>query len=353
MSEAALPTAHGEAVLSATIRTSPEDFFVEEIDAFAASGAGEHLLLSVEKRGMNTAFAAKLIAQWAGVGEQAIGYAGLKDRHAVTRQRFSVHLPGRPAPDIDTLRAEGLRVLGHAWHAKKLPRGALAGNRFRLLLRDVRGARAAIDARLRAIAQTGVPNYFGEQRFGREGANLGNALAMFAGKRVARAQRTHLLSAARSELFNRVLAARVRDRSWNRGLEGEVWVLDGSRSMFGPEPWSAALAERLDRFDIHPGGPLWGRGELRTTGAARRVEEAALAGDDAMALRAGLESAGLRQERRATRLRPETLAWEWQGDDALLLAFSLPPGTYATTVLAELGHIHDSQGSQRPLVGNS
>src|SRR3546814_4873526 len=97
---------------------------------------------------------------------------------------------------------------------------------------------------------------------------------MFAGKRFARAQRTHLLSAARSELFNRVLAARVRDRSWNRGLEGEVWMLDGSRSVFGPEPWSEALAERLDRFDIHPAAPLWGRGELRTTGAVRRLEEA-------------------------------------------------------------------------------
>src|SRR3546814_5894171 len=95
-----------------------------------ASGAGEHLLLAIEKRGMNTAFAAKLLAQWAGVGEQAIGYAGLKDRHAVTRQRFSVHLPGRPAPDIDALQVDGLRVLDHAWHAKKLPRGALAGNRL-------------------------------------------------------------------------------------------------------------------------------------------------------------------------------------------------------------------------------
>src|SRR3546814_14160439 len=93
MSEAALPRAHGEAVLSATIRTSPEDFFVEEIDAFAASGAGEHLLLAIEKRGINTAFAAKLLAQWAGVGEPAIGCAELKDRHAVNRQRFSVPLP--------------------------------------------------------------------------------------------------------------------------------------------------------------------------------------------------------------------------------------------------------------------
>src|SRR5690606_3044353 len=351
MDEEGLPRAHGAAVLSAAIRTVPEDFFVEEIDAFAASGEGEHLLLSVEKRGMNTAYAAKLLAQWAGVGEMAVGYAGLKDRHAVTRQRFSVHLPRRQAPAPGALEAEGLRVLGHAWHARKLPRGALAGNRFRLVLRAVAGDRAAIEARLRDITATGVPNYFGEQRFGRDGANLDNAIAMFAGRRVARAQRTHLLSAARSELFNRVLAARVRDGSWNRGLEGEVWLLDGSRSVFGPEPWSQALAERLARFDIHPGAPLWGRGELRSTGAARQVEEAALADGQALALRAGLESAGLRQERRATRLRPAGLAWEWPGDDVLLLAFELPPGAYATTVLAALGAIHDLHGSGRPLVG--
>ncbi|MDN5781681.1 MAG: tRNA pseudouridine(13) synthase TruD, partial [Luteimonas sp.] len=347
------PRAHGTPVLSATIRTRPEDFFVEEIDAFPASGEGEHLLLEIEKRGMNTAFAAKLIAQWAGVAEMAVGYAGLKDRHAVTRQRFSVQLPGRPVPEIDALQAQELRVLGHAWHAKKLPRGALAGNRFRLVLREVQGDRAVIAARLQAIADAGVPNYFGEQRFGREGANIGNALAMFAGRRVARAQRTYLLSAARSELFNQVLAARVNDGSWNRGLEGEVWALDGSRSVFGPEPWSEALAERLERFDIHPSAPLWGRGDLRSTGPARQVEEAALIGDTAMALRAGLEAAGLRQERRATRLRPEALAWEWQGDDALTVAFTLPPGAYATTVLSELGAIHDLQGGQRPLVGNA
>jgi tRNA pseudouridine13 synthase len=350
---AILPPAHGAPVLSASIRTTPDDFFVEEIDAFPPSGDGEHLLLTLEKRGTNTAFAAKLIAQWAGVAETAVGYAGLKDRHAVTRQRFSVQLPGRPLPDLDALQAHGLRVLGHAWHAKKLPRGALAGNRFRLVLREAQGERDAIETRLQAIADAGVPNYFGEQRFGREGANLGNALAMFAGQRVARTQRTYLLSAARSELFNHVLAARVRDGSWNRGLDGEVWALDGSRSVFGPEPWSEALAERLDRFDIHPSAPLWGRGELRSTGTARQVEEAALTGDTAVALRAGLESAGLRQERRAMRLRPETLAWQWQDDDSLAVAFTLPPGAYATTVLAELGAIHDLQGGRRPFVGNA
>jgi tRNA pseudouridine13 synthase len=244
-------------------------------------------------------------------------------------------------------------VLAVHRHRRKLRPGTLIGNHFVLRLRDVQGDRDVVAMRLRAIADAGVPNYFGEQRFGREGANLGNALAMFAGQRVARAQRTYLLSAARSELFNRVLAARVRDGSWNLGLEGEVWALDGSRSVFGPEPWSEALAGRLERFDIHPSAPLWGRGELRSTGAARQVEEASLTGDTAMALRAGLESAGLRQERRATRLRPGALAWAWQGDDALEVAFALPPGTYATTVLAELGAVHDLQGGQRPFVGNA
>lgn len=335
---------HGGPVLSATIRTTPEDFRVEEIDGFQASGAGEHLLLTVEKRGMNTAHAARCIAQWAGVGEMAIGHAGLKDRHAVTRQRFSVHLPRRIAPDIDALQSDELRVLGHAWHAKKLPRGALAGNRFALVLRDVQGGRAEIEARLHAIDARGVPNYFGAQRFGRDGGNVAAALAMFGGRRVRRDQRTHLLSAARSELFNRVLAERVRDGSWDRGLQGELWVLDGSRSVFGPEPWNDALADRLARFDIHPSAPLWGRGELRSTGEARLLEERALADATSLALRDGLESAGLRQERRATRLRPQALAWSWPQPGVLGIGFSLPPGAYATTVLESLGSIHDAGG---------
>ncbi len=337
-----LPRAAGAAVLAARIRTTAEDFFVEEMPGFEPSGSGEHLLLTVEKRGMNTAFAARRIAQWAGVGEVAIGYAGMKDRHAVTRQRFSVHLPKRVAPDLDGLQDGDLTVIDHQWHARKLPRGALAGNRFVLALREVRGDRDAIESRLQAIAAHGVPNYFGEQRFGREGDNVANALAMFAGRRMRREQRSVLLSAARSELFNRVLAARVDAGTWNQPLVGEVWMLDGSRSVFGPEPFDATLADRLAAFDIHPSGPLWGRGELRSREQAADVERAALAGDEAEALRLGLESAGLNQERRGLRLRPTDLAWRWLGDDALELAFSLPPGAYATVVLSELGEIRST-----------
>src|SRR5690606_32284162 len=140
-----LPRASGPAVLAARIRATPEDFRVDEVPGFEPSGSGEHLLLDVEKRGMNTAFAARHIAAWAGVPESAIGYAGLKDRHAVTRQRFSVHLPKRSAPELATLErdeaGEHLRVLGHAWHSRKLPRGALAGNRFVLVLRELQGDR--------------------------------------------------------------------------------------------------------------------------------------------------------------------------------------------------------------------
>jgi tRNA pseudouridine13 synthase len=333
-----LPRAFGEPVLKADIRSTSEDFLVEEIAGFEPTGEGEHLLLTVEKRGMNTAFAAKRIATWAGLPEHAIGYAGLKDRHAVTRQRFSVHLPKRVAPDVATLQSDDLRVLEATWHNRKLPRGALAGNRFVLVLRRVEGDRTAIEERLAQIGARGLPNWFGEQRFGRDGGNVAAAIAMFGGQRVRREQRSILLSAACSELFNRVLAARLADGSWDSGLEGEVWALDGSRSVFGPEPWSDVLAQRLTAFDIHPSGPLWGTGELRSQGHAAQVELDALLDADALTIRSGLEQAGLKQERRALRLRPETLQWEWQDPATLRLSFVLPPGSYATAVLHELGH---------------
>ena len=343
----ALPQAFGPAVLAANIRTTPEDFFVEEIPSFEPTGEGEHLLLTIEKRGLGTATVAKRLAEWARLPEMAIGYAGMKDRHALTRQRFSVHLPRRVAPDITTLQSEQLQVIGQAWHNRKLPRGALAGNRFVLVLAEVQGERAAIEARLVQIAARGLPNWFGEQRFGRDGGNVASALSMFEGRRVRRDQRSILLSAARSQLFNQVLAVRVRDGSWDAGLEGEVWMLAGSRSVFGPEPWCELLANRLSAFDIHPSGPLWGTGELRSSGECAARELSALSDGQAMALRAGLEQAGLKQERRALRLLAQDLQWEWLQPTRLRLAFSLPPGSYATALLQELGQATDAARSGR------
>ena len=331
------PRAHGAPLIRARARVAPEDFRVDEIDAFDASGAGEHLLLTIEKRGMNTAFAARRIAQWAGVAESAIGYAGLKDRHAVTRQRFSVWLPKKIAPDIDTLASDDLKVIASTWHSRKLPRGALAGNRFVLALREVEGDRDGVDARLQAIAARGVPNYFGEQRFGHGGGNVAQALAMFAGKRVRREERSLLLSAARSEIFNVALAQRVARGDWDVATEGDVFMLDGSQSVFGPVEIDDAIGARIAGFDIHPTGPMWGRGELRTTGAIHALETAIAQSHHALC--DGLEAAGMKQERRSLRLPVRGLEWQWRADGALQLSFALPPGAYATVVMRELGEI--------------
>lgn len=336
----ALPAGHGAPVLRALFRAAPEDFIVEELPGFEPSGEGEHLLLTIEKRGMNTVHAARCLARWAGVPEHAVGYAGLKDRHAVTRQRFTVHLPKRVAPDLAALESPELRVLDSAWHQRKLPRGALRGNRFSLRLRELEGDPAAIEARLQAIASGGLPNYFGEQRFGREGDNVESARRMFAGARVHRDKRSIYLSAARSALFNAVLAARIGAGDWAVGREGEVWMLDGSHSVFGPEPESPALAERAARLDIHPTGPLWGQGELRSAGAARALELAAV--EPFADLRAGLEAAGLKQERRALRVRVAGLSWRMPAPGQLELRFELPPGAYATGLLAELGEVREA-----------
>lgn len=329
-----LPYAYGTPPLAAQLRSSPEDFLVEEILGYEADGEGEHALLWVEKRGANTDWVARELARFAGVPPLAVGYAGLKDRHAVTRQAFTVQLAGKPDPDWHAFPHAEVKVLAAARHKRKLKRGALRGNRFVLVLRQVEGDRARAEEVLGRIAARGVPNYFGEQRFGRGGGNVEQARAMFAGRRVDRDKRSFLLSAARSHLFNEVLAARVERDAWDSPLDGEIWSLAGTRSWFGPEPFDAALAERLARGDIHPSGPLWGQGETPARGEAAELETAiALANAD---LVEGLAAARMDQERRPLRLMPQQLRWRWLESDALELAFELPAGAYATVVVREL-----------------
>lgn len=331
---AQLPWAHGGPPLQARLRSTPEDFQVEEILGYDADGAGEHALLWVEKCGANTDWVARELARFAGVAPVAVGYAGLKDRHAVTRQTFSVQLAGKPDPDWSTFPHAEVKVLAATRHSRKLKRGALRGNRFVLVLREVRGAREAAERVLQQIAARGVPNYYGEQRFGREGGNVAQARAMFGGRRVDRDKRSFLLSAARSQIFNDVLAARVERDVWDAPLDGEIWSLAGSRSWFGPEPWNEVLAARLARADIHPSGPLWGQGEPPTQGAAGALERAIAAASSDLA--EGLAAARMDQERRPLRLLPANLKWRWIDDTALELTFELPAGAYATVVVREL-----------------
>ncbi len=329
-----LPWANGGPPLRATMRATPEDFRVEEILGYDADGHGEHALLWIEKCGANTDWVARELAKFAGVAPVAVGYAGLKDRHAITRQTFSVQLAGKPDPDWSTLACDGVDVLAVTRHSRKLKRGALRGNRFVLVLRDVQGDHAAADALLAQVAACGVPNYFGEQRFGRAGDNVAQARAMFAGRRVERNKRSFLLSAARSQIFNDVLAARVERGAWDTALDGEIWSLAGSHSWFGPEPYSNVLADRLARGDIHPSGPLWGQGEPPSTGIAGALERAV--GATHVDLVQGLAAAHMEQGRRPLRLLPHELKWRWLGADVLELAFELPAGSYATVVVREV-----------------
>lgn len=335
MTHQELPFAHGVVPpLTARLRSAHEDFLVEEILGYDADGSGEHALLWIEKRGANTDWLAKELARFAGVPALAVGFAGLKDRHAVTRQAFTVQLAGKPDPDWSAFPHDNVKVLAVTRHGRKLKRGALRGNRFVLVLREVQGERERAEQVIAAVAARGVPNYFGEQRFGREGGNLEQARAMFAGRRVDRDKRGFLLSAARSQIFNSVLAARVERGVWDAPLEGDIWSLAGSRSWFGPEPYSGVLAGRLARGDIHPSGPLWGQGEPPATGEAGALErEIAGVHDD---LAQGLAAARMDQERRPLRLMPKDLRWRWLDDEALELSFELPAGAYATVVAREL-----------------
>jgi tRNA pseudouridine13 synthase len=190
-----------------------------------------------------------------------------------------------------------------------------------------------LNERLQRIAEQGVPNYFGSQRFGRGGSNLERALEMFAGRRVRREQRSHYLSAARSMLFNQVLSQRVSAGNWNQLLEGEVCMLAGSRGFFAADIVDETLQQRLLAQDIHPSGPLWGKGELPSEGMAHEVEKSSLAGFSDWC--EGLEKAGLKMERRSLRLLVEGLQWEYE-DRTLVLSFSLPAGCFATAVLREI-----------------
>ncbi len=331
-----LPHAHGGPAGSGILRATPEDFEVEEVAGFAPDGEGQHVLLWVQKRNTNTDWLAGQLARFAGVKRRDVSYAGLKDRRALARQWFSVDLAGREAPDWSALGLDDVTVLRADRHRRKLRRGALEGNRFRIVVRELDADPAALAERLEAVRLEGVPNYFGEQRFGRDGGNLQAAEAMFQGKRVRDRHRRGLyLSAARAWLFNDVLAVRITAGNWNRPLAGEVMMLAGSRSHFLVEAADAELERRVHEFDIHPTGPLWGRGELPTRAAAREVE-AELPRRHPIFCR-GLEQAGLEQERRPLRLPVPDLHWTHDPDArTLTLTFSLPAGAYATTVLREI-----------------
>ncbi len=329
------PTSRQPPLHAGVIRCRPEDFQVTEELGFEPDGEGEHLWIWIEKTANNTEWVARQLARAAGVRAADIGYAGLKDRNAVTRQWFSLPDTRRTASlELGEL-AEGVKILELTRNTRKLRRGALKGNRFRIQVCAAEVHRDPVEKVVEEIRMAGVPNYFGEQRFGRDGGNVEKARAMFAGsyRPKSRSERGILISAARSWLFNQILAERVQDKSWNLACEGGVFQLEGSHSVFVPDAIDDEIRDRVAALDIHPTGALWGRGALMSSGDVA-LREQSLA-DKQADLRDGLESAGLKQERRALRLAIPDIQFSIT-DEGLELQFSLASGAYATSVLREI-----------------
>ena len=314
----------GEPKATAILRQQIEDFRVDEELGFDLSGEGEHVYLQIEKKNQNTLDVVDQIARLASVRRMDVGYAGLKDRRAITRQWFSVYLPLDDQVQWQELNNENIKLLSETRHKKKLRRGQHKANRFCICLRNLSCDVEELEERLKVVSNRGVPNYFGPQRFGINGNNLLAADKLLSGERSERNRKKRglYLSAARSYLFNLVLSERIKDSSWHEVEEGDI-----TSESIASEPL--------------PTGPLWGRGRLQTSARILALESKIAERYEQWCT--GLEHVGLKQERRPLSLTLNDLDWDISGknEERLLdLRFSLPPGSYATSVIRELCIVH-------------
>ena len=337
------PFAWGTPVGTARVAATPEDFQVDERLGFAPEGEGPHLLVRIRKRGLTTQQAIQQLAAHWEVERRAMGYAGRKDRQAVTTQWLSVPWPvNAPLAPLGRLVDEDERVLDVIdvqRHRRKLPVGALAGNRFTLTLRDVDAAPRDMAARLVTIAGQGVPNYFGGQRFGRDGHNLNRALDWLAGGNRPRSRndRSMLISATRSAMFNEVLARRINAGDWSQPRAGDLLVLDGRGSLFAAEEGEMAFNRRRAAGQrIHPTGPLPGADNRRQSRSAALIERESTALEGWSAVIQALADQGVTADRRSLRLSVGALAGCRIAPATWRLCFELTRGAYATMVVREL-----------------
>ena len=332
--------------ISAKIKSQVEDFIVEEFIPVEFSGEGEHCWLYIQKRGCNTDWLAQQLADYCAVKKMAVAYAGLKDRHAVTSQWFSVQLPGRPTPDWSDFESsfadEKIQVLQCFRHNRKLQRGALKSNRFTITLRELSDTSDKtfdlLQQRCELIAEKGIANYFGPQRFGRNYNNLNQAIKLFSNprSRLPRHKRSIYLSASRSWMFNCILSERINRKVWNKRLPGDVFMLDGKSACFKDEMNEKAdkdIDRRLEQNEIHPTAVLWGDGEAMVASDAAALESFII--EQFPVFRDGLLAARLQAQRRACRVIPAGVEC-YRQDDNFIISFSLSAGCYATSVLAEI-----------------
>ncbi len=318
------------------LKERPEDFEVEEIPLYPASGEGNHVYLTVRRRGWTTPDVQAELMRVFGIEKESIGFAGMKDRHAVTTQRFSLALGEETTPEEAARRVEGespFEVLEASRHGNKLKLGHLLGNRFRI---RVRGAVPDALQRVRPIMESvrlrGVPNAFGPQRFGLDGANADKGLALLTGRRERRKFLRRLyLSAWQSRVFNTWLAHRIRSDTFDLLLEGDVAKKTDTGGLFTvTDP--AGDTERLARGEIVPTGPLFGYRMRAAEGEPGRVEERLL--EEAGVERTALRRLRVAGDRRRARIDPVGLQVTVD-EDGPLFAFELPKGAYATVVMRE------------------
>lgn len=318
------------------LRATHDDFCVDEIPAYEPSGEGDHVYARIEKRDMTTPFAVQQLARALGVDPRDVGYAGLKDRHAVTTQWVS--LPKVDPAAVESLAIENLRVLAVSRHRNKLRTGHLRGNRFSLRitgLDDVDGALARAERIVDVLRSAGVPNYYGEQRFGRAGDNADRGFAWLKGGPSPKQpfEKKLFVSAAQSELFNRYLSARVRDGLLATYLDGELamrWPVGG--------PWHVDPSEAQGLYDARgasAAGPIFGTKMLRAKGDAQAREERELSAEG-LTYESFARARDLGEgSRRPVRMIVDDLRVARDGA-ALRLTFTLPAGGYATTLAREV-----------------
>ncbi len=321
------------------LRVALEDFVVDEMSAYELSGSGEHVYVHFEKRDLTTPEAMRRLIRALGAEPRAAGYAGLKDRRAVTRQWASFAIKDDSVARAlgDTL--EGIRVLEVTRHGNKLRTGHLRGNRFALRLREVPlGREAEVAAVLARLAIEGIPNFYGEQRFGREAQNVAEARRWIVdGQRPPRDafRRKLLVSSLQSELFNDVLAARLDDGLFAQAVDGDLLRKEDSGGLFTTDDLADASA-RVAAFEVSATGPMFGAKMRWPERDARAREERVLAAAGLTA--AHLESFARDGEgtRRPLRVRPLDVSVETEAPGVVLLRFTLPKGAYATVVLREV-----------------
>ncbi|VEJ08954.1 tRNA pseudouridine(13) synthase TruD [Actinobacillus delphinicola] len=321
------------------LKAENKDFIVRERLGYEMSGDGEFVALYVRKNGANTLFVGEKLAKFAEVSVKNMGYAGLKDRHAVTEQWFCLQMPGKPTPDFSQFELDGVEILTVTRHNRKIRVGSLEGNEFELLLRDVKETEELV-SRLNAIKTHGFPNYFGEQRFGQDDNNLAQALRWAQGeiKVKDRKKQGFYLSAARSYIFNLIVAKRIEKGLAQTVCLGDVLQLAGTHSWFVADETQdlAQLQQRVNEGDLLITAPLIGESDNK---GSEFEQEIIAENADFLAL---MQKERMKAARRAILMKPEDFTWQFE-TEGLRLKFYLPAGSYATALVRELIHAQEER----------